>query len=349
MRQSRLGGERRFWQANGMNKTLAGNWIWIWNWRRCEGGDPALVAARLRSARCAGTIVKANDGPYWFDQGIAWRELAQALNAEGAGAGAWGYFYGEDTAGEAQRVIETARYGQAAFFVLDVESEFEGRPQAAQELCSQIRAGLGPDYPLFFSTFAIPRYHRSFPFEVFARHCQGAVPQAYWNAFGWPPEQALAWMYEDYAGLGWAAARLFPAAGLYAEGAVAPPSADEVQRAAALCRRQGSSGMSFWSYEHMSNVMWQAVAQTSEEEPEMERYQELAQRLAVVETRLGGLEQRLAGGAPAARTYTVQAGDSLSAIGGRFGVDWTAIYEANRAVIGPDPNLIVPGQVLAVP
>lgn len=52
-----------------------------------------------------------------------------------------------------------------------------------------------------------------------------------------------------------------------------------------------------------------------------------------------------------ARPYTVRPGDSLSAIAlRRCGVvnDWTGIFEANRAVIGPDPNLIRAGQELRI-
>jgi nucleoid-associated protein YgaU len=50
-------------------------------------------------------------------------------------------------------------------------------------------------------------------------------------------------------------------------------------------------------------------------------------------------------------TYVVQPGDSLSSIALRaYGVaDWGTIYNANRAVIGPNPSLIFPGQRLAIP
>ena len=184
---------------------LAGKWMWLWNWRRCDGGDAARVAARLRSAGCAGALVKAFDGPRWFDQGRAWRDIAGELKANGVAVGGWGYCYGNDPAGEAQRAIETAQYGQADLLVLDVEAEYKDRPQAAEELCRRIRDALGPDYPLYFSSFAIARYHRSFPFEVFNRYCTGAAPQVYWNAFRWPVEQSLAWTYEDHAALGIAA------------------------------------------------------------------------------------------------------------------------------------------------
>lgn len=55
---------------------------------------------------------------------------------------------------------------------------------------------------------------------------------------------------------------------------------------------------------------------------------------------------------PAVRTYTVAKGDSLSKIAkahyGRLD-KWRLIYEANKAVIGPNPDLIKPGQVLTIP
>ncbi|MFI2433987.1 transglycosylase family protein [Streptomyces sp. NPDC018693] len=44
--------------------------------------------------------------------------------------------------------------------------------------------------------------------------------------------------------------------------------------------------------------------------------------------------------------YTVRAGDTLSAIAESNGTTWQRLYAANKAVIGGDPDLIVPGQRL---
>ena len=54
------------------------------------------------------------------------------------------------------------------------------------------------------------------------------------------------------------------------------------------------------------------------------------------------------------QTYTVQAGDFLSAIAQKFYGDgseasWQKIYEANKGVIGPDPNQLQVGMVLVIP
>jgi Tfp pilus assembly protein FimV len=72
---------------------------------------------------------------------------------------------------------------------------------------------------------------------------------------------------------------------------------------------------------------------------------------------------RVAGIDPGNRTYVVRSGDSLWRIAERIlavrtggtvtGSDvarfWPAVYEANRALIGEDPNLIFPGQTLQIP
>lgn len=62
-------------------------------------------------------------------------------------------------------------------------------------------------------------------------------------------------------------------------------------------------------------------------------------------------EQRTDNGA-AAKTYTVVKGDCLWNIAKKFygnGSLYTKIYEANKGVIGGNPNLIYPGQVYTIP
>lgn len=52
------------------------------------------------------------------------------------------------------------------------------------------------------------------------------------------------------------------------------------------------------------------------------------------------------------KTYTVVEGDCLWNIAKQFygnGAQYTQIYDANRSVIGGNPNLIYPGQVLTIP
>jgi nucleoid-associated protein YgaU len=52
------------------------------------------------------------------------------------------------------------------------------------------------------------------------------------------------------------------------------------------------------------------------------------------------------------KTYTVLPGDTLSKIAQKsYGNAslWQKIYQANKVVIGPNPNMIKPGQKLTIP
>lgn len=58
---------------------------------------------------------------------------------------------------------------------------------------------------------------------------------------------------------------------------------------------------------------------------------------------------KAAAAAPQPEKYTVVGGDNLTKIGQKYGVPWQEIYEANKGVIGGNPNLIRPGQVYVIP
>lgn len=63
-------------------------------------------------------------------------------------------------------------------------------------------------------------------------------------------------------------------------------------------------------------------------------------------------QSRETSGAPTGGSYTVVSGDCLWKIAKKFygdGGKWSVIYNANQSVIGGNPNLIYPGQVLTIP
>lgn len=51
---------------------------------------------------------------------------------------------------------------------------------------------------------------------------------------------------------------------------------------------------------------------------------------------------------PGSTKYTVKAGDNLSSIAKKYNTTWQAIYDKNKLIIGSNPNLIKPGQVLDI-
>ena len=66
----------------------------------------------------------------------------------------------------------------------------------------------------------------------------------------------------------------------------------------------------------------------------------------------GFLNQQPGQQAAAGEQYTVKSGDSLSKIAkAHYGdaMKWRKVYEANKALIGDNPDMIHPGQVLKLP
>lgn len=47
-------------------------------------------------------------------------------------------------------------------------------------------------------------------------------------------------------------------------------------------------------------------------------------------------------------TYTVHSGDTLSSIAHKYGLNWHKLYEHNKSVIGCNPDMIYPGEMLQI-
>jgi nucleoid-associated protein YgaU len=72
----------------------------------------------------------------------------------------------------------------------------------------------------------------------------------------------------------------------------------------------------------------------------------------IKENKVAAKPKRPASKPPAPKTYTVKSGDCLWKIAARFygsGAKWRTIYNANKKVVGKNPNLIYPGQKLVIP
>jgi hypothetical protein len=290
---------------------LSGKWVWIWNWRRCLGGDPSAVARRLKNAGCRGAFVKSDDGGHPFDQGRPVWEIVHALQQEGLRAGCWGYVYGCDTptiiygdlkytaaeeAAMAVRFISERphpSYRGPDVYVIDVESEYERQPSdpavTAERYLRTIRDAVGAGFPLLYAPLAQPDYHRRLPYRVFNRHCQAVLPQAYHNAMGVSPERAIELCYDAFRREELDTLPIAPAGGAY--GTVTP---DELGRWARAAIERGARMLSWWSFEHIESerpALWEAIAHMELPGDEEDEVDEEERRL----TRANAFRQRIAG------------------------------------------------------
>ena len=227
-----------------------GNGMWIWYVNKSSGGDPNAMIAQAQAHGITTIFVKGGDGTN------AWAQFSpafvQTLKAAGLRVCAWQYVYGSNPAGEAAVAAQAVQNG-ADCFVIDAESEYEGKYAQAQTYMQQLRAAVGPDYPIGLAGFPYVDYHPSFPYSVFlgTSGAQFNVPQIYWKAIGGSVNTVTDHTYRfnrPYA------RPLDPLGQLY-DG----PPASDITRFRQIAAAQGSSGVSWWDWQEAQAYEWNAV------------------------------------------------------------------------------------------
>jgi peptidoglycan hydrolase-like protein with peptidoglycan-binding domain len=226
--------------------------MWIWQLAKSDGGDLDAIAARAHAAGIATVFIKAGDGTDAWDQ---FNDLlVGGLHQRGLRACAWQYVYGTDPATEAQVAAQAIGHG-ADCFVIDAESQYEGRYAAAQQYITALRAAVGPSYPIGLTSFPYVDYHPGLPFSVFLGPggAQVNLPQVYWQTLKTTVDAASAHAY--------AHARVYPAALAPLGQSYDDPPADQMQRFRAVWEAYGAGGLSWWSWQASSDAGWATLAQ----------------------------------------------------------------------------------------
>ena len=232
---------------------FTGNGMWIWQLDQSDGGNVDTLAARAAAAGVGTVFVKAGDGNQ------AWPQfsplLVGALHAHGLRACAWQYVYGTDPTGEASVAAAAVSTG-ADCFVIDAESEYEGRYAAAQTYMSALRAAVGPSYPLGLTSFPYVDYHPGLPYSVFLGPgaAQVNLPQVYWKQIGGGVDAVSAHTLAHNRIYG---APIAPLGQTYNN-----PSADDIRRFRQLWAAWGSPGLSWWSWQATDAAHWSVLAES---------------------------------------------------------------------------------------
>jgi hypothetical protein len=230
-----------------------GNGMWIWQLERSEAGNPAAIAARARASGISTVFVKSSDGPR-----NRWSQfnprLVQALHENGIRACAWQFVYGNDPIGEASLGADAVADG-ADCLVIDAESAYKGKYAAAQRFMTALRAAVGPDYPIGFTSFPYVDYHATVPYSVFLGPggAQANLPQVYWRDIGGSVEAVSARTLVQNRIYG---VPLAPIGQTYQD-----PPAGEFARFRSLWAAYGAGGLSWWSWQETNASEWAALAQ----------------------------------------------------------------------------------------
>jgi peptidoglycan hydrolase-like protein with peptidoglycan-binding domain len=230
-----------------------GQGMWIWYVSQSDDGDVASIVAQAHTAGVGTLFVKSSDGSsnYWSQFSP---ELVALLHAAGLHVCAWQYVYGTNPAGEAALGARAVANG-ADCLVIDAEAEYEGKYGAAQTYIADLRAKIGPSYPLGLASFPYVYYHTALPYSVFLgpEGAQFNAPQMYWKAIGNSVDTVYANTYASNRPYGRA---IFPLGQTYEK----PSTADEV-RFRAEAPLYGATGISWWDFQETPAGGWKALAE----------------------------------------------------------------------------------------
>lgn len=227
---------------------LAGKYLWIWEVDQTQGGDVSAIARLGKQLGLTGFIVKSHDGVDVWPQ---FAQVCQPLQSYGFAVLAWGYVYGVDPLGEA-RAAQVSITAGADAYIIDAESGYDGKPDAARTLSLTLREQ-NPKLTLGFAPFAFPVDHPTFPYATFAEYCDVCLPQVYWGEFALQPTDAVTQAFSQLAPYKIA---LAPVGQAY--GAV---TGVEIEQFAATAQSLGAQGISFWDAQSAVSRQLQAIRQ----------------------------------------------------------------------------------------
>ena len=227
-----------------------GGGMWIWYLSQAEAGDPSAIATRALGNNVRTVFVKSGDGTdYWeqFSPG-----LVQALRSRGIEVCAWQYVYGNDPEGEAAVAVQAQQAG-AACFVIDAETQYEGKYDQAQRYVNALRAAVGPDYPIGLAGFPLVDSHPGYPYSVFLGPggAQFNVPQIYWHEIGGGVDAVVDHTYQVNRPYG---RPIVPIGQTYHD-----PPLPEIQRFRQLVAANGSGGLSWWAWPDTNDAEWASI------------------------------------------------------------------------------------------
>ncbi len=229
-----------------------GQGMWVWYVSQSNGGNVASIVAQAHAAGVSTVFVKSSDGSsnYWSQFSP---QLVAEMHANGLRICAWQYVYGSSPVGEADLGARAAATG-ADCLVIDAEAEYEGHYSAAQRYITELRAKVGPNYPVALASFPYVSYHPSLPFSVFLGPggAQYNAPQMYWKAIGTSVDTVYA---NTYIGNRMYGRPIFPLGQTYEK-----VSSSDLLRFRGEAAVYGATGYSFWDWQETAASAWTALA-----------------------------------------------------------------------------------------
>ncbi len=223
----------------------------MWIWYVSRSGSVSSIIAAAHQYGIGTLMIKSGDGT------SAWSQFSPTLIAELHAAGlkvcGWQYVYGNHPVAEAQVSAQAVTSG-ADCFMIDAEGDYEGKYVQAQSYVTELRALIGPSFPVALAGLPYMDYHPAFPYSVFLGPggAQYNAPQMYWYDIGTSVDGVYAHTY--------AYNRLYGRPIVPIGEVTGPPPARQILRFRQLSRAYGASSVSWWDWQDSTQATWLALA-----------------------------------------------------------------------------------------
>ena len=246
--------------------------MWIWLPDQAEGGDPNAIVARAQATGLTHLYVRTGSSVDGFNAAGFLDALLPVAHAAGIRVIGWDFPYFDDANGDVLRALEAITYrtpsgDQIDGFSADIETASEGvqlDPQTASDYGASLRANLGPGYLLIATVpRPSPSYQESYPYAQVVASFDAIAPMVYW--INEPPDQEAGDAIDYLSQFGKAVLPIGQAYdGSLSGGPPGTPTGDEIENFIDAAQQHGAAAVSFWSWQHASDEMWNAIAAAQE-------------------------------------------------------------------------------------
>jgi hypothetical protein len=250
-----------------------GKGMWIWMEDRAEGGDANAIVARAKAAGLTHVYVRTATLKGGFIAGPFLDQLLPVAHANGLRVYGWDFPYldrpGDDVNRALAAIQHTTPDGQRIDgFAADIESSHEGTNNNLENVTAYatwLRQNVGAGYPLIA---VVPnptnnRLRNGFPYGAIIPSFDAVAPMVYW--MNRDPATDVANAVSFFAPFG---KPVFPIGQAYdggGEGGPAGvPNRDAIIRFLQFADGAGGTGASFWSWQHATPEVWDAVRDAAE-------------------------------------------------------------------------------------
>jgi hypothetical protein len=243
-----------------------GKGMWIWLPEKADGGNVTTIVARAQQTGLSHIYVRTGSSKVGFTAAPFLNALLPAAHRAGIRVIGWDFPYLDDIAGDVARAVQAVRYvtpsgDRIDGFAADIELRSMGvniTPATGSWYGYSLRDAVGFGYPLIA---VVPRPSpalKFYPYEDTTKMFDVIAPMIYW--LNNDPTAVVNSTFDRLAPLGKPIMPIGQAYDGFAEGGPAGvPGRGSIHQFMSAVADRGGTGVSFWSWQHATAEVWQAV------------------------------------------------------------------------------------------